>query len=235
MIKEAIDRILGLSEIHTEKIGNQVFTNSELEPVYESVAEKMVVRNLTGLVDYLRADFDQKLPVIIHIESPTRVSVVTEFNRDYRRNTLVVADALLPNIRFDAYYDLENFNVLLQSCFVPNDTRDKLLRIVGNVKDENVTSYGDDGISQSVTAKTGIATFENVPLPNPVHLKPFRTFVEIKQPESAFIFRMKDGPSAALFEADGGEWKLRAIEEIKNHLLNELTDQIKTNQIVIIG
>lgn len=235
MIKEAIDRILELAEIQTEKIGDQVFTNSRLEPVYESLADKLVVRNLTGLVDYLKADFDQKLPVVIHIESPTRVSVVTGFNRDFRRNTLIVADALLPNIRFDAYYDLENFNVLLQSCFVPNDTRDKLLRIVGNVKDENVTSYGDDGISQSVTAKTGIATFENVPLPNPVNLKPFRTFVEIAQPESAFIFRMKDGPSAALFEADGGEWKLRAIDAIKLYLLDELGEQIKANQVILIG
>ena len=59
MIKEAIDRILGLSEIRTEQIGNQVFTNSNLEPVYESVAEKLVVRNLTGLVDYLKAELGQ--------------------------------------------------------------------------------------------------------------------------------------------------------------------------------
>lgn len=235
MIKEAIEKILGLADIHTTTIGDQVFTNSDLHKVSEATTDTLTVRNLTGIVDYLNNDFDNKLPVIIHVKSPTYVSVVTGFNRDLSRSTLIEASALLPEIPFSRYMDIESFNVLLQSCFVDSETRAHLLSIVGNVRDENVTSYGDDGISQQVTAKVGVATLETVKLPNPVLLKPFRTFVEIPQPESAFIFRMKDGPSAALFEADGGAWKLAALDAIKFYLEENLEERIKSGQVVIVG
>lgn len=235
MIKEAIEKVLSLSGIHTKEIGEQVYTNGELRRVTEPTASTLTVRNLSGLVDYLRNNFDGKLPVMVHIESPTHVSAITGFNRDVQRNTLIQADALLPDIKYGSFYDIESFNILLQSCFVPTDVRSSLLAIVGNVKDENVTSYGDDGTSQQVTAKVGVATVEQVKLPNPVYLKPFRTFIEIEQPESAFVFRMKDGPSAAIFEADGGEWKLRAIQDIKLYLDEALDEQISNGQIVIIA
>lgn len=235
MIKEAIDKILGLAGIHTEQIGEQVYTNSDLRRVYEATAETLKVRNLGGIVDYITSNFDGKFPFIVHIQSPTHVSVVTGYNRDLQRNLIIEANALLPDINFGSYYNIESFNILLQSCFVQTNTRDALLSIVGNVRDEQVTSFGDDGISQQITAKTGVATVENVKLPNPVLLKPYRTFVEIEQPESAFVFRMKDGPSASLFEADGGEWKLRAIAEIKVYLDERLEDFINDDKVVIIG
>ncbi|MDP4095449.1 hypothetical protein OIN60_01410 [Paenibacillus sp. P96] len=235
MIKEAIEKVLSLAEIRTTQIGDQVFTSSDLKRVSEAMTDTIQVRNLTGVVDYITSNFDDKFPVIVHIQSPTQVSVVTGFNRDLRRNALIEANALLPEIRFGYFYDIENFNILLQSCFVPTDVRAALLSIVGNVKDEKVVNFGDDGTSQQVTAKAGVATVEQVKLPNPVFLKPFRTFVEIEQPESAFVFRMKDGPSAALFEADGGEWKLRAIAGIKVYLDEHLSELIESGQVVIIG
>ena len=53
-----------------------------------------------------------------------------------------------------------------------------------------------------------------------VTLKPFRTFREIEQPESEFILRYqnRNGIEAALFEGDGGCWKLDAILRIKEWL-----------------
>ena len=59
---------------------------------------------------------------------------------------------------------------------------------------------------------------EDVLVPNPVKLQPFRTFHEISQPEIAFVFRMKNsqsGVSCALFEADGGAWKFNAVHTDK--------------------
>ncbi len=106
-----------------------------------------------------------------------------------------------------------------------NNDKAKILKIVGNIKDKAVRQYGDDGITQQVTAKTGLALVEDVPVPNPVMLAPFRTFMEVEQPESKFVFRMKrgdDGPECALFEADGGAWKLEAMKRIKAYLQAEL-------------
>lgn len=235
MIREAIDKILSLSGIHTEEIGDQVFTNSEIKRVSDALTDTLKVRNLQGVVDYLTNNFDQKLPVIVHVLSPTQVNVVTGFNRDLNRSTLIEASAMLPEINFGRFHDIESFNILLQSCFVDSEIRSRLLSIVGNVVDEKVVTVGDNGTSQQVTAKAGIATVEPVVLPNPVHLKPFRTFVEVEQPESAFVFRMKDGPSAALFEADGGAWKLDAIERIKLYFDDQLDELITNGQVVVVG
>jgi len=39
---------------------------------------------------------------------------------------------------------------------------------------------------------------------------------------SKFVFRMQNGPRAALYEADGGAWRLAAMKNIKAYLENEL-------------
>ena len=109
------------------------------------------------------------------------------------------------------------------------------MKVVGNIKEENVRQVGDDGVSQSVVAKTGVATVEDVKVPNPVILAPYRTFVEVDQPESAFVFRMKNGPLAALFEADGGAWRNSAIEAVSSYLAEELFDLIEAEQVVVIA
>ncbi|KEQ25553.1 hypothetical protein [Paenibacillus tyrfis] len=245
MIKEAIDKILSLAKhtapIQTVEIDGQTYTNAELTKIRKPLIDHIEVHNLSGIVEYLLSDFDLQLPVILHVISPTEVRVLTSLNGDFNRSTLITATALLPRIRFNDYHDLESFNILLQSCFVPavsedlRNDREAVLRLVGNVKDEQVMSFGDDGISQSVAAKTGVATVENVPVPNPVHLKPFRTFVEIEQPLSPFVLRLKKGPEAALFEADGGAWKVMAISGIKAYLYDKLKERILKNNIVIVG
>lgn len=76
--------------------------------------------------------------------------------------------------------------------------------------------------------RTGIASKGDAIVPNPVKLKPYRTFLEVDQPVSEFIFRMKqdkyDGVLCALFEADGGAWKMEATERIKKYLESELKE-----------
>src|SRR5699024_5213817 len=112
------------------------------------------------------------------------------------------------------YHDMEQLIIALQSKFTriaKGDDRDLILKVVGNVKEENIRNTGDDGMTQAVTIRTGIAGAEGVKVPNPVELAPYRTFLEVKQPESDFIFRMKVGPRGAIFEADGGVWRNKAI------------------------
>ncbi len=104
------------------------------------------------------------------------------------------------------------------------DYKKMLLQVTGCIKEEAIKQVGDDGVSQSATIKTGVASVEPIIVPNPVMLAAYRTFQEIEQPVTKFIFRMKDGPSAALFEADGGMWKNLAIERIREYLSTELKD-----------
>ncbi len=236
MIKEALQYLIGMgnTKIFTT-VSGQEFASQSVHLLKQPTPDALVVRNLSGLVDYLIHNYDNQPPVLVHVSSPTQVDVFSTFNNDYNRNHLLRAEALLPRIAYGQFLDAEQFNILLQSCFVPNEARSIVLKVIGNIKEETVANIGDDGVSQQVTAKTGVTTVENIVVPNPVALKPFRTFVEIEQPESEFIFRMKTGPSAALFEADGGAWKLTAIARIKDYLQAALEDEVSSEKVTIIA
>jgi hypothetical protein len=206
-------------------------------PVYlppkEYIPAPLAINTLSGIVEYVKNGVDKQNEAIvdgwmIHVADPETVTVISgifgraEQRREYLRATAaaVLSDA---DFLYGEFYDCETFNIKLQSVFVENDDRDKVLRLVGNIKEESVRQTGDDGVTQTVTARSGIARVEDVPVPNPVNLMPYRTFREVTQPASDFILRMKTGregqmPTCALFEADGGAWKLRAIQLISTYL-----------------
>jgi hypothetical protein len=46
---------------------------------------------------------------------------------------------------------------------------------------------------------------------------------------------MRKGPEAAIFEADGGAWKVSAIALIKEYLNEHLSERIEKQEVVIVG
>lgn len=235
MIKEALQYITGLANQKTMEINGQQYSNQSLQLIKRPTPAAITVRSLSGFVDYIKSEYDAPGALMVHVESPTKVSAFTTFNDDYNRKTLIEAEALLPKIHFSTWTDVEEFNIQLQSLFHPNDTRAALLKLVGNVREDAEQSYADDGVTQRVTAKTGIATVGEVSVPNPVVLLPYRTFIEVQQPESLFVFRLQKGPRAALYEADGGAWKVEAMDTIHSYLREHLKAEIEAGKIVIIA
>lgn len=208
----------------------------EVKPTNFRANEALKISTLSALVDYIKSDFERKgKKLIIQIEDEQTVSLKGQIQSDGGRETLVRVNAIIPHFTFDNYYDAESLNIALQARFVKTEDRDLLLQVVGNLKEENVKNTGDDGTSQAVTIKTGIASANDVKVPNPVVLKPYRTFIEVDQPSSEFVFRMKDGPQAALFEADGGAWRNEAIQNIHDFLMKELDLLILSEEITIIA
>ena len=237
-LKDALEYIVSLGDVDLKEVGTQTFSTKPLHIVRQPVPENLTVNSLSGLVGYVKSSFDIKEhydSLMIHIVSPTEVQVLSHLNNDEKRTTFVTAKALLPSFRYGSFLDAEEFNIALQSVFVSNEDRAKMLKIVGNIKDENVAAFGDDGVTQQVRTKSGVATVSDVPVPNPVYLKPYRTFVELPQPESAFVFRMRSGPACALFEADGGAWKVQAMDEVHKYLADKLSEQIESGDIVLIS
>ena len=55
-----------------------------------------------------------------------------------------------------------------------------------------------------------------------VKLAPYRTFREIEQPEIEVLLRTRidsnNVPSVALFEADGGAWRITAMKRIAEYI-----------------
>ncbi len=235
MFKEALQYLIGLGNSEIKYANGQTYSTQPVHLLKEPTRDAVEVRSLTGLVDYLKSKFDGEEKLMVHVVSPTEVAAFSMTNCDANREFYIKAKAMLPEFRYGNFHDPEEFIIKLQSVFVKNEDQAKLLKVVGNIKDEAVQSYGDDGVSQKVTAKTGVATVADVQVPNPVFLKPFRTFAEIDQPESEFVFRMRTGPAAAIFEADGGAWKLEAMQRVKKYLDEELKELVDAGDIVIIA
>lgn len=224
------------------KIGGSNFVIDEaghydrIKPRVYNAKDPLIIKTLTGLVDYIKSNLERKgAKLLLHIEKPDEVSLMGLLAEDGSREYLASAQAIVPRFNFDYYLDIKEFNVALQSVFAPTADRDILLKVVGNLKEDNVKTTGDDGVSQAVTIKTGVATAADVKVPNPVTLAPYRTFIEVKQPESKFIFRMKDGPRGAIFEADGGAWRNQAILNIKTFLEEQLANEIASGKITILA
>lgn len=233
MIKEALQYIIGLQQPRTEEIGGKRFYFSNGIPMLVGECrgcEAIRLSTLTSLVDYIkedmRADFPDARPkMIVHVVSETNVRLVTQFNGDMDRWEVVDVNARVPDVVLNRFLDQETFIIQMQSMFTDSPDKAIVMQVAGNVEDRTVANYGDDGISQKATIKTGLVNSEDVIVPNPVRLRPFRTFHEVEQQEIEFVFRMKNtqgGVSCALFEADGGAWKFRAVHKIAEYLKKEL-------------
>lgn len=227
MLEQAINRILELNEPTIVEVGPYSYSDKRLSIITPPLTEAIHLSSLDSLVELMMygSESDERHREIIHVESPTRVSVKSSILHFRNRETYYVVTPDLPSITFDRFMDLENFNIMLQSMFIDSAERAKVLSVVGSVTSSEVQSIDDDGISQQVAVTAGIHRKANSVVPNPVVLAPYRTFLEVQQPFSQFVLRMKDGPSAALFEADGGQWKLEAVKKIKEYLVAKLPSE----------
>ena len=236
MLRDALEYLVSMGSKETMEVKDKTFIvgGDDVLQVEGQTQSALATTTLQSIVDYLSCNLDKSLSsagqVIVHITDPTHVSVFGEINADKNRDKLLQVNADLPEqIRYGSFYDMESFNIVLQSRVVDVQDRGKLLALVGNVKDSNVRTIGDDGITQTTTVKTGVASVVDVMVPNPVMLAPYRTFAEVEQPVSSFVFRMRngnDGPAAALFEADGGAWRIDAIANIREWLESHLSDAL---------
>lgn len=226
--KEALEFLISEGEEKDPivELDQGTYTKANLTRVETERATTLTVSTLTGLVDYIKANIDElEGKLLVQVDSYDEVRLYSPLNSDRKRELYIKAKAILPNnVVYERFMDTEIFNIMLQSAFVDNEGKKIILKYTGLVQDEAVKTTGDDGVSQAVTIKTGVASVGQAVVPNPVTLAPYRTFPEIIQPESKFIFRMKEGPNAALFEADGGAWRNTAILGIKEYLQEALKD-----------
>lgn len=245
-LRDAINYLVDLGEENAEpkvvEIGGKIYCNKNLKRYDEAPkAEPIKGASLTALLDYILNN-PAELPdrkMILHVTAPDEVRFYSALDKERKREVLFVASAKLPCFRFDQYMSQEEFIIGMQSCFVKNDDSELILKVSGNVENKSVTHYGDDGVSQKATIKQGIASRADVIVPNPVTLIPYRTFLEIKQIESKFVFRISEDrneqPIFKLVEADGGAWKFAAMRRIADYLSDNLSDLITSGMITIIA
>lgn len=234
MLAKFIDRIVELgAKVEEFTYGGIEYTSKALHKIERQKASAFVVHTLTGLKDYLVANKDALDPgnIIVRVVSPLEVAVMSALDLSYRdREYFIKAECEASKFHFGNFYDLESFNIALQSMFVQTDVSRALLMQVGSISNDSSVNHADDGVSQQITVKAGVRLVKNTIAMNPVLLRPYRTFREVEQPESNFVFRLRKGgdsaPSCGLFEADGGAWENAAILSIAAWLKANLPENI---------
>ena len=203
IIKEALQWIVESQQPKIIRDGDWSYTSEKLQRLDEELrADPIGMSTLSGLVDYIKSKVDAlDDKMLIHVVSPTEVQLISPLDADRQRERLVKVRAELPEITYGRFLNTEPFLISIRANFVQNEGSEAVLRFAG--------------------------TIESALVPNPVKLRPYRTFIEVQQPESEFIFRMKDCDGeigCAIFEADGGAWKREAMKNIKEYLEFELAD-----------
>lgn len=242
MLKSLFEYVVGLSKANMVNIDGTVFTDKRLYLPELPAIETLHTDNLSSIVNFIKnscdADLnylDDTVQKIIHVEDAGKVNLYSSVcNECMDRQKFMTAEWAGNKFPFGQFMDAEKFNILLQTCFMETEDLKVIQQVVGNLRDEAVQNYGDDGVSQSVTIRTGIATVGQVRVPSPAKLRPYRTFLEVEQPASLFILRMREGGQCALFEADGGLWRETARKNIRNYFEYELEKMVSEHKVVIL-
>lgn len=227
--KEALEflsnqaNIANKNKVH-EVDGEKFLIGDDVRPYHldKRAKKELVSHSLSSMVGYIESGADGRKNLLIEIKSPSEVTLEGALNKYGERETLMTAELNYSKFRFDEFDDFELLNIALQSQFKKTDDRDILLKFIGNYKEETSNTSTDDGVSQTAVIKTGAASVQNVRVPNPVVLKPFRTFIEVEQPESKFVFRTHQGMQAGLFGADGDAWVETAVSEINDYFIEKV-------------
>ena len=237
MLKEAIEKILEISKPETYDINGDTYSIDKLNriPPHVDRPDAFHVTGLDSIAKLVRLERNT-LPtgrVIIRICSATKVEVSTTYRHDLSRDLLYVAKCDVPGFE-DGYRERERALIQLRSLFVPTDDLNYLLMLLSRVSKEASVTSSDNGVTQRVEARSGIALLDTVEIKPRVSLQPFRTFLEVPQPESEFILRLDDNGRVGLWEADGGVWELEAKRSIAAWLRQELHDLEEEGAVTIM-
>lgn len=234
MIKEALQYIIGLASGERFEIQGRDYSTVNLHEITPPEAHTLELHSLTGLVDYVKSGGDlivDKGDLFIHVLSPSQVFLHGIMDEVWKQRDTFLKISLIDNsFKFGNWYEIEDFIVELQSKFILDDMVKDILQKITRIDQEASRTIEDNGLSQSTVIKKGVTTYAKVELPNPVELKPYRTFSEVEQPKSIFVFRIKSFhheeslPRLALFDAGGNLWQYQAIQAIKNWLKEQLPD-----------
>lgn len=199
----------------------------EVKAAAPPVSAKVQVFTLAALGDLVNAgleggDFTKN--AFFHIADERTVELVGRETDPWGRRICFIKAAPVPFevFRFGQWMTQEEFVIAFSSRFADSAGKDKVLAIASSLTNEATSLSEDNGFAQKVTIKAGLRNKESLTIEPKVKLAPFRTFPEIPQPESEFVFRAKANgegvPYLMLVEADGGAWKVDAIETIQRHL-----------------
>ena len=232
MIKEALQYLVGLKPVERFTIDGREYSSTSLSGVAAPLITALEISTLGGFLDLLKEHFEDFTDnaVLVHVVDYQTVCLINRNSDIWERRTEYIHCNLTETrgFQFGQWQDHESFVIGLLSNFVETDELKTVVQLASNITNERVSTSEDDGISQTVGIRAGLHLKEKAEVKYRVKLAPFRTFREVVQPDSEFVLRLSQNnpeavPKLALFEADGGKWKLDAVDNVARFLASGTT------------
>lgn len=237
MLREAIEKIERMSAPTFHEVDGSVFSNQEMVHVMDKKPMPKCIE-LTGLDSICKMVRNEAghvgLQIFIQVKDYKSVSVFTELDEDEDRLYLYKCTADTPAVTTDRFMAYEKAVIELRSLYIPNKGTEYLLQLLSSISNESKVTSSDNGVTQQVEARSGIALNSMVKVDPRVTLQPFRTFIEVAQPASEFLLRINERGEIGFFPADGGVWKLEATRNVAAYFETQLKDMIETGAVVVI-
>ena len=217
---------------------NTGYEPDEIRAAIEKAAKSSETKTATIMAECIAGAMKDTLEkvgttIMVQVKSNDTVEVMTTYLSDFSRNTLYRAKADAPGLR-TGFRGREVALIELRSLCIPNEGTAYLLDLLSRMTNENSVSTNDNGVTQTVEARQGVALNALIEIKPRVMLRPFRTFLEVEQPESEFLMRVDPDEGIGFFEADGGIWKLEAKKNIADYFLKNMGDLIDAGKVVVM-
>lgn len=231
MIKEAMEYFLGQTTAQKLEINGAQYTDRKIYPVKLDFAPTLELSTLAGLKacvenpDFLTQSSSNCFA--LHVRGIASVSLISQPLGGFeQRNIFAVAEATSFRFPFDNYCGLEQMAIDIMSSFAESEGKKEVLSYLGGLARIKEVKMLDDGVGQSIIARTGITRVGEVEIKNPVPLLPYRSFPEIEPVPEDFIFRLRrrseDLVECALFKTQNERWRVETIARIKAWLIENI-------------
>lgn len=239
MLREMIEKIEKMAGPKVYDIGNEHYASANLVRIdpKKDFPNSISLSGLDSVCKMVVNEANDLFPgdqVLIQVVDYRKVRVFTTLDGEMDRCWLYECEADTPRVKTGTFMSHEEAVIQLRSLYIPTADTDYLLNLLSSVSKESKVSSNDNGVSQTVEARTGVALTTNVEVRPYINLQPFRTFLEVPQPESMFLLRLDNDGRIGLFEADGGVWKLEATRNIAAFFEDKLGDLISAGRAVVL-
>ena len=162
MLKEFAQYLVSLKDNKLYYVGDETYSDNPLHRIapYVPHPDKLNVTGLDSIVKLVKAEMKKvTLPIFIRVDGPTAVTVLTALDSDMNRDVLFHAECDVPGFR-EGFREYEKAIIEIRSKFAPGDDVDYLLDLLARINKENGVTTSDNGVSQTVEARTGMWKLE---------------------------------------------------------------------------
>lgn len=243
MLKEFIQHIQETTLPQIHEMGDRTFVITSAGEVSEirgtiDTPATLFLNSLDAMVQMVKTEAigrESGSPLYITIPTHTEVRCFAQIDpkqREMRQNYYVAKATDVPGWDDSVKLGFEEAQIALRTRFQHTNDTEYALKLLSDISTGAKVIYNDNGIATTVTTQKGVALQTNSQIKPLLYLRPYRTFQEVAQPESLFLIRVNER-SISFTEADGGMWKLKARETVKEYFCKAFEKEISDGTVVV--